>query len=122
KNRQDIISDKERILLGLNVESNKPHVEKEQNKLISATMEFSYNKPVVLTTDYENKRLASSKYFSERKRVQSSRRKHDRDKAVSIKKSSTDRRLKRPNDTVRESKHHYGSKSSWVKQRISRNK
>ncbi|CAG8683015.1 13914_t:CDS:1, partial [Dentiscutata erythropus] len=35
--------------------ANEPHFEKEQNKLVPATMEISYDKPVVLTTDYGKK-------------------------------------------------------------------
>ncbi|CAG8746232.1 2559_t:CDS:1, partial [Dentiscutata erythropus] len=48
-------------------------------------------------------------------------RKRDFNETVSIKKPSADKRLKRPNNTVRESKRLCGSKGSWVKQRISKN-
>ncbi|CAG8785940.1 19175_t:CDS:1, partial [Dentiscutata erythropus] len=66
----------------------------------------------------ENRRVASSKYYSEHKKVLSNRRKLDLNETVSIKKPSADKRLKRSNNTIRESKCLHGSKGSWVKQRI----
>ncbi|CAG8784820.1 25393_t:CDS:2, partial [Dentiscutata erythropus] len=60
----------------------------------------------------ENGRDASLKYYSEYKKFISSRKKQDFNKTVSIKKLSADKRLKRPNNTIKESKRHCSSKSS----------
>ncbi|CAG8608008.1 4332_t:CDS:1, partial [Dentiscutata erythropus] len=70
----------------------------------------------------ENKKLANSKYYGKHKKSLSNRRKFDFNETVTGKKSSKNRRQKRPNSTIRESKYHCGNKRSWVKQRLSKNK
>ncbi|CAG8582327.1 23181_t:CDS:1, partial [Dentiscutata erythropus] len=66
----------------------------------------------LLATEIENGKLTSSKYYGEQKKPLSNRKKLDFNETVVSKKSSGDRRQKRPDSTIRESKRHCSSKRS----------